>query len=190
MVLSDRACWFIPCRPSSKTKRPKLFRGGTFVEQPSPEVCSQPECRHSQSSVCSKLHTLENTFIALRETPECLSPKAAQPACSSLIASSPENALALTFSTLHGARRSTLGLEPTANDSPILSAQSQRDKWGLRDKGANMRHLLQLWRHGEGQNIAEYAVMLAVILVVVVSTIRLIGTNANTVFSSAASSIQ
>ena len=42
----------------------------------------------------------------------------------------------------------------------------------------------------QGQDIAEYAVMLAVILVIVVGTIRLIGTNANNVFSSAASSIQ
>ena len=42
----------------------------------------------------------------------------------------------------------------------------------------------------QGQDIAEYAVMLAVILVIVVGTIRLIGSNANTVFSSAASSIQ
>jgi Flp pilus assembly pilin Flp len=40
-----------------------------------------------------------------------------------------------------------------------------------------------------GQDIAEYAVMLAVILVLVVGTIRLIGSNANNVFSSAASSI-
>jgi len=42
----------------------------------------------------------------------------------------------------------------------------------------------------EGQDIAEYAVMLAVILVIVVGTIRLVGSNANNVFSSAASSIQ
>ena len=50
-----------------------------------------------------------------------------------------------------------------------------------------------LWnvlREDEAQYIAEYAVMLAVILVIVVGTIRLIGSNANTVFSSAASSIQ
>lgn len=47
-----------------------------------------------------------------------------------------------------------------------------------------------LWRNEEGQDIAEYAVMLAVILVLIVGTIRLIGTNANNVFSSAASSIQ
>jgi Flp pilus assembly pilin Flp len=48
----------------------------------------------------------------------------------------------------------------------------------------------RLWLDEEGQDIAEYAVMLAVILVIVIGTIRLIGTNANTVFSSVASSIQ
>jgi Flp pilus assembly pilin Flp len=42
----------------------------------------------------------------------------------------------------------------------------------------------------EGQDIAEYAVLLAVILIIVVGTVRLIGSNANTVFSQAASSIQ
>jgi Flp pilus assembly pilin Flp len=42
----------------------------------------------------------------------------------------------------------------------------------------------------DGQDIAEYAVMLAVILVIVVGTVRLIGSNANNVFSSVASSIQ
>jgi Flp pilus assembly pilin Flp len=48
----------------------------------------------------------------------------------------------------------------------------------------------RLWRDEEAQDIAEYAVMLAVILVIVVGTIRLIGSNANNVFSSVASSIQ
>ena len=47
-----------------------------------------------------------------------------------------------------------------------------------------------LWIEEQGQDIAEYAVMLAVILVIVVGTIRLVGTNANNVFSAAASSIQ
>ena len=46
-----------------------------------------------------------------------------------------------------------------------------------------------LWRNDEGQDIAEYAVMLAVILVIGIGTIRLIGGNANNVFSSVASSI-
>ena len=50
--------------------------------------------------------------------------------------------------------------------------------------------LSQLWSDEQGQDIAEYAVMQAVILVLVVGTIRLIGSNANNVFSEAASSIQ
>jgi Flp pilus assembly pilin Flp len=48
----------------------------------------------------------------------------------------------------------------------------------------------RLLRDEQGQDIAEYAVMLAVILVIVVGTVRLIGSNANTVFSQVASSIQ
>jgi len=47
----------------------------------------------------------------------------------------------------------------------------------------------KLWRDEAGQDIAEYAVMLAVILVLVVGTIRLIGGNANNVFSQTASAV-
>jgi Flp pilus assembly pilin Flp len=47
----------------------------------------------------------------------------------------------------------------------------------------------RLWSEEQGQDIAEYAVMLAVILVLVVGTIRLIGGSSNNVFSSVASSI-
>ena len=50
--------------------------------------------------------------------------------------------------------------------------------------------LRMLWAEEQGQDIAEYAVMLAVILVIVVGTLRVIGSNANTVFSGVASSIQ
>jgi Flp pilus assembly pilin Flp len=50
--------------------------------------------------------------------------------------------------------------------------------------------LQQLWNDEQGQDIAEYAVMLAVILVIVVGTIRLIGSNANNVFSQVGSAIQ
>ncbi len=50
--------------------------------------------------------------------------------------------------------------------------------------------LHQLWSDDSGQDIAEYAVMLAVILVIVVGTIRLIGSNANNVFSQVGSAIQ
>jgi Flp pilus assembly pilin Flp len=57
--------------------------------------------------------------------------------------------------------------------------------------GDNTMQLLnRLWRDDQGQDIAEYAVMLAVILVIVVGTVRLIGSNANNVFSNVASSIQ
>jgi Flp pilus assembly pilin Flp len=49
---------------------------------------------------------------------------------------------------------------------------------------------LCLWNNQEGQDIAEYSVMLAVILVIVVGTVRLVGTNANNVFSSVASTVQ
>jgi len=52
------------------------------------------------------------------------------------------------------------------------------------------RFLQQFWSDEQGQDVAEYAVMLAVVLVIVVGTIRLIGGNANNVFSSVASSIQ
>lgn len=46
------------------------------------------------------------------------------------------------------------------------------------------------WVEDEGQDIAEYAVVLAVILVLVVGTLRLIGTRSNNAFSAVASSIQ
>jgi len=49
--------------------------------------------------------------------------------------------------------------------------------------------LRRIWQDEKGQDIAEYAVMLAVILVIVVGTVRLIGSNANNVFSSVASSM-
>jgi Flp pilus assembly pilin Flp len=57
-------------------------------------------------------------------------------------------------------------------------------------KENDMKELLQFCGDDEGQDIAEYAVMLALILVLVVGTIRLVGSNANNVFSSVASSVQ
>ena len=53
-----------------------------------------------------------------------------------------------------------------------------------------MMSVLRSLREEAGQDIAEYAVMLAVILAVVVATIRLIGSNANNVFSAVGSAIQ
>ncbi|HKW68465.1 MAG TPA: hypothetical protein VJP04_14320 [Terriglobales bacterium] len=53
-----------------------------------------------------------------------------------------------------------------------------------------MQELLQnVWMNDDGQDIAEYAVMLAVILVIVVGTVRLIGSQANNVFSQTASAL-
>jgi Flp pilus assembly pilin Flp len=67
----------------------------------------------------------------------------------------------------------------------LLIEPSKSFRWS-----AKMTNLFrQLWSQEEAQDIAEYAVMLAVILVIVVGTLRLVGSNANNVFSSVASSI-
>lgn len=50
--------------------------------------------------------------------------------------------------------------------------------------------LRTLWFDERGQDVAEYAVMLAVVLVIVLGTVRLIGSNANTIFSQVSSAIQ
>ena len=55
--------------------------------------------------------------------------------------------------------------------------------------GMSMQVLRRMWTDDQGQDIAEYAVMLAVILVIVVGTIHLIGVNANNVFSNVSSSL-
>ncbi len=50
-----------------------------------------------------------------------------------------------------------------------------------------IKTIRQLWAEENGQDVAEYAVMLAVILVIVIGTVRLIGGNANNVFSQVGS---
>lgn len=52
-----------------------------------------------------------------------------------------------------------------------------------------INRIRQLWNEENGQDVAEYAVMLAVILVIVIGTVRLIGSNANTVFSQVGSQL-
>jgi Flp pilus assembly pilin Flp len=52
-----------------------------------------------------------------------------------------------------------------------------------------IKTIQQLWADESGQDVAEYAVMLAVILVIVIGTVRLIGGNANNVFSQVGSSM-
>ena len=51
------------------------------------------------------------------------------------------------------------------------------------------QYFREIWSDERGQDIAEYAVMLAVILVLVIGTVRLVGSNANTAFSTVASSL-
>jgi Flp pilus assembly pilin Flp len=68
-----------------------------------------------------------------------------------------------------------------------------RERHWTHERGPRMNTVVfirKLWSQEAGQDIAEYAVMLAVILVLVVGTIRLVGSNANNAFSAAASSIQ
>lgn len=50
--------------------------------------------------------------------------------------------------------------------------------------------LKQLRSEEKGQDIAEYSIMLAVVLVIVVGTVRLIGSNASNVFSQVGSALQ
>jgi Flp pilus assembly pilin Flp len=73
-------------------------------------------------------------------------------------------------------------MRPTPRTRPNLG------NWGTVPK--TVPTLRQLLRDEHGQDIAEYAVMLAVILIIVVGTVRLIGTNANSTFSNVASSLQ
>lgn len=56
--------------------------------------------------------------------------------------------------------------------------------------GKVIQKIRQLWFEDSGQDVAEYAVMLAVILVIVIGTVKLIGSNANNVFSQVSSSMQ
>ena len=60
----------------------------------------------------------------------------------------------------------------------------------MEDSNRSFARLKQLWSEEDGQDIAEYSVMLAVILVIVVGTVRLIGSNASNVFSQVGSAIQ
>jgi Flp pilus assembly pilin Flp len=67
---------------------------------------------------------------------------------------------------------------------------SPKIEFEMKGNSPEMKNLPQFFCNEQGQDIAEYAVMLAVILVLVVGTIRLVGTNANNAFSTVASSLQ
>ena len=101
--------------------------------------------------------------------------------------------LADVISLFHSSSGQEHGLFSTATPSrphQFIALDADTRRISPCDGGANMSHLLRKLWNDEGQDIAEYAVMLAVILVLVVGTIRLAGSNANNAFSSAASSIQ
>jgi len=89
-------------------------------------------------------------------------------------------------------RESTIFLvwnRSSASLSPVAVGATSR--FCVENRRCQMKKFVRsLWNDQEGQDIAEYAVMLAVILVIVVGTIRLIGSNANNVFSSVGSAIK
>lgn len=79
----------------------------------------------------------------------------------------------------------------------FLEFQRSARKNDLCDIGSRLNHgetmnyfINTLWSNDEGQDVAEYSVMLAVILVIVVGAVRLIGSNANNVFSQIGSAVQ
>lgn len=81
-----------------------------------------------------------------------------------------------------------MGLERAA-----FRSAAHNDSSGSLTRGnkVTMKNLLsKLWAEQQGQDVAEYSIMLAVILVIVVGTIHLIGSNAGNVFSNVGSSIQ
>ncbi len=71
---------------------------------------------------------------------------------------------------------------------PLTAPQRRRERCEPENIMRNL--LIKLWSNDEGQDVAEYAVMLAVVLVIVASTVRLIGANASNVFSQVGSTIQ
>jgi Flp pilus assembly pilin Flp len=73
-------------------------------------------------------------------------------------------------------------------DSILRQSGLRRDTEQVTRK---MKELLRsIIQDDSGQDIAEYAIMLAVILIIVVGTVKLIGSNANSTFSNVASSLQ
>ena len=78
----------------------------------------------------------------------------------------------------------------SANAEVLKSAQEKLDDKIINEKQVLLQILRGVWSGEEGQDIAEYAVMLAVILVVVIGTVRLIGGNSQNVFSSVANTMQ
>jgi Flp pilus assembly pilin Flp len=70
-----------------------------------------------------------------------------------------------------------------------LASKSIHSTQRLIPRGPLVQFCLHIWSDERGQDIAEYAVMLAVILILVIGTVRLIGGNANNAFSAVASNL-
>jgi Flp pilus assembly pilin Flp len=79
---------------------------------------------------------------------------------------------------------------PAFRSFRITLAEGKNPRLSQSKERHQMSILSQFVSDDSGQDIAEYAVMLAVILVIVVGTIRLVGSNANNVFSNVASTLQ
>jgi Flp pilus assembly pilin Flp len=80
---------------------------------------------------------------------------------------------------------------PTLNTPRFCETLSKSPKNFLQGERSPMSSVLSsLLFNEDGQDIAEYAVMVAAILIIVIGTIRLIGSNSNTVFSNVASAVQ
>jgi Flp pilus assembly pilin Flp len=109
-----------------------------------------------------------------------------------------QNLLDRSRSKAHNPRQITIGKKSYFTAQPVVllrkippgQSASLGQTWFELEGDTMLSIARSLWREEQGQDIAEYAVMLAVILVIVVGTIRLVGSNANNVFSSVGSSIQ
>lgn len=80
---------------------------------------------------------------------------------------------------------------PSYRHFPAILISKIHTDTTLKERGGLIREFLTItcW-NTDGQDVAEYAVMLAVILIIVIGVVRMIGSNANTVFSNVGSAIQ
>lgn len=87
-------------------------------------------------------------------------------------------------------RRTGKAARQAFSGSPVSALAGDKGRAMVGTGNRSLASLKQLWSGENGQDIAEYSIMLAVILVIVVGTVRLIGSNANHVFSEVSSAIQ
>ena len=78
---------------------------------------------------------------------------------------------------------------PYIRVSPDCCSARVEQEYTLYVKTQMNKFLQTVWIHQQGQDVAEYAVTLAFILALVLGTVLLVGSHANNVFSSMASSV-